>query len=107
VIARLWHGWATPANADAYEQLLREEVLPAIDRIDGFRGVYLIRNDGDLVEFATITLWDSLDAIRAFAGDDVERAVVPPEARKLLERFDERSRHYTVRIEPGSAGGNG
>jgi heme-degrading monooxygenase HmoA len=103
VIARLWHGTTKRENADAYEALLRDEVLPGIDRIEGFRGVYLLRSDaadGNLVDFATVTLWESLDAIRAFAGEDVERAVVPPEAQRLLERFDDRSRHYAVRIEP-------
>lgn len=103
VIARLWHGAAKGENAEAYEALLRSEVLPGIHRIEGYRGAYLLRTEADeggLVEFATVTLWESIEAIRAFAGEDVERAVVPPEARKLLERFDERSRHYTVRAEP-------
>ena len=103
VIARIWHGWARGENADAYEALLRAEVLPGIHRIDGYAGAYLLRDDPDadgLVEFVTVTLWETLDAIRAFAGADHERAVVPTEARRLLERFDERSRHYTVRLAP-------
>lgn len=101
MIARIWHGWTTPANADAYETLLRSEVLPGISRIDGARGAYLARETlEEEVEFVTITLWDSLDAVRAFAGDDYEVAVVPPPARQLLARFDERSRHYEVVIEP-------
>jgi heme-degrading monooxygenase HmoA len=103
VIARIWHGWARPENADAYESLLRSEVLPSIHRIDGYGGAYVLRadvDDGTLVEFVTVTLWETIDAIRAFPGDDYARAVVPPEARKLLERFDERSRHYAVRAEP-------
>jgi heme-degrading monooxygenase HmoA len=101
VIARIWHGWTTPGNADAYEALLREEVLPGIDRIDGARGAYVLRDPrGDEVEFVTITLWDSLDAVRAFAGDDYEVAVVPPAARELLARFEERSRHYETVVEP-------
>jgi heme-degrading monooxygenase HmoA len=105
MIARIWHGWTIPGNADAYEALLRSEVLPGIDRIDGYRGAYVLRteaDDGARVEFVTVTLWETMDAIRAFAGDDFERAVVPPEARRLLERFDERSRHYEVRAEPRS-----
>lgn len=100
MIARLWHGWATREKADAYEALLRAEVLPKIERIDGYLGAYLLRTDGASVEFVTVTLWETFDAIRAFAGDDYERAVVPPEARRLLERFDERSRHYEVRAAP-------
>jgi heme-degrading monooxygenase HmoA len=95
-ISRVWHGWTSRENAGAYETLLEAEVLPGIhDRIEGFRGVYLLHRDVDAgVEFATITRWSSLEAIRAFAGDDYEAAVVPPEARALLDRFDERSSHY-------------
>jgi heme-degrading monooxygenase HmoA len=100
VIARIWHGWAALENADAYESLLRAEVLPGIERIDGYRGAYVLRTDGADIEFVTVTLWETFDAIRAFAGDDYERAVVPPEARRLLKRFDERSRHYEVRAAP-------
>jgi heme-degrading monooxygenase HmoA len=101
VIARIWHGWTTPGNADAYETLLRQEILPPISRINGARGAYVLRDPlADEVEFVTITLWDSLDAVRAFAGDDYEVAVVPPSARQLLARFDERSRHYEVVLEP-------
>ncbi len=103
MIARIWHGWATREDADAYEALLRTEVLPGIERMDGYRGAFLLRTDDASVEFVTVTLWESFDAIRAFAGDDLEVAVVPPEARRLLERFDERSRHYDVRAAPPPA----
>ncbi len=102
MLARLWHGWTTPENADAYESLLRSEVLPGIEsRIDGFRGVYLLRNEsGGEVEFVTVTLWDSLDAVREFAGADYEVAVVPPEAQRVLSHYDERSVHYEVLLQP-------
>jgi heme-degrading monooxygenase HmoA len=101
VIARLWHGWTTRENADAYESLLRSEVLPRIRRIDGHRGAYVLRDESeDGVEFVTVTLWETMEAVQAFAGDDHEQAVVPPEARNLLDRFDERVRHYSVRVEP-------
>ena len=101
MIARIWHGWTTPGNADAYEQLLLTRVLPGIHRVPGFRGAYLLRDEsGGEVEFVTVTLFDTLDAVRGFAGEDYESAVVPPEARKLLSRFDERSRHYETRLEP-------
>ena len=103
MISRIWHGWATRENADAYEELLRSEVLPRIHRVDGYRGAYLLRRDaGDEVEFVTITQFDSLDSVRAFAGEDYERAVVLPEAQRMLSRFDERSAHYETRIEPGA-----
>jgi heme-degrading monooxygenase HmoA len=97
VIGRLWHGWTTRENADAYEKLLRAEVLPGIHRVDGYEGAYLLRRDvEDGVEFVTLTVFASLDAVRAFAGEDYEVAVVPPEARKLLSRFDQTSDHYEI-----------
>ena len=104
MIARIWHGWTTPANADAYEALLRDEIFVGIRRraIDGFRAIELLRGDSaHEVEFVTVMRFDSLDAVRAFAGDDYEVAVGPPGARALLSRFDERSRHYEVRIGGG------
>jgi heme-degrading monooxygenase HmoA len=95
MISRLWHGWTTREKADAYEKLLRSEVLPGIHRVKGFNGAHLLRRDGKQeVEFVTLTMFDSLDAVKEFAGEDYEVAVVPPEARKLLSRFDERSAHY-------------
>ncbi len=100
MISRLWHGWTTPADADAYEQLLREEIFTGITarHIPGFLGIDLLRRPtGAAVEFVTIMWFDSLDAVRAFAGAEYEVAVVPPAARRLLERFDARSAHYDVR----------
>jgi len=95
MISRLWHGWTTRENADAYETLLRSEVLPGIHRVRGFKGAHLLRRDvKDEVEFVTITLFDSLEAVKEFAGEDFEVAVVPPQARKLLSHFDARSAHY-------------
>ncbi|HUJ94710.1 MAG TPA: hypothetical protein VLW84_05555 [Terriglobales bacterium] len=100
MIGRLWHGWASKANADAYENLLRTKVFPGIHKIKGHGGALLMRRDaGDEVEFVTLTFFDSLDAVRQFAGADYEVAVVPPEARKLLSHFDERSVHYEVAID--------
>ena len=97
MIARMWRGWTTRENADAYEALLRTRVLPGIHRVAGYRGAYLLRRDvEDGVEFATITHFDGIDSVRAFAGDDLTLAVVPPEARALLSRWDERSVHYDV-----------
>jgi heme-degrading monooxygenase HmoA len=101
VIARLWRGWTSRENADAYEALLRTRILPGIHRVGGYRGAYLLRRDvAEGVEFATITLFESIEAVRAFAGADHETAVVPAEARKLLSRFDERSVHYQVAVAP-------
>lgn len=100
MITRIWHGWTTPQNADAYERLLRSEIFEGIlaRRIDGFRGIDLLRRvrGGDEVEFVTVMWFDSLAAVRDFAGADYEVAVVPPAARALLDRFDARSGHYDV-----------
>ena len=101
MIGRLWHGWTTTGNADAYGALLQSTVIPGIDRVEGFRGAYVLRRDaGAEVEFVTLTLFESLDAVRAFAGDDDELAKVSPEARTLLSRFDERAAHFEVVSSP-------
>lgn len=101
MIARLWKGWTAPDNADAYESLLREKVLPGLQRIDGYRGGYVLRQDGnDEVEFAVLNLFDSLDAVRAFAGPDYTVAVFEPEARLLLSKVEPVARHYEVKTTP-------
>ncbi len=99
MISRIWHGWTTRENADAYEELLRNEIFRNIanQSIRGYRGIHLLRRDvDDEVEFVTIMWFDSLDAVRKFAGEEYETAVVPPEARKILSRFDKISAHYQV-----------
>ncbi len=104
MIARVWHGWTAPGKADQYEALLKEEIFVGIqDRhIPGFKSIQLLRRDvGEEVEFATIMLFDSLDAVREFAGEDYELAVVPEKARAILSHFDDRSQHYEVRAERG------
>ena len=100
MISRVWHGYTRPAQADTYEGLLRDEIFAGIEAraIPGFREIQLFRRDvGDEVEFVTVMWFDSLDAVRDFAGDDHVAAVVPPAARAVLSRFDERSQHYEVR----------
>ncbi|MEA2692494.1 MAG: hypothetical protein QOJ16_1881 [Acidobacteriota bacterium] len=102
MISRIWHGWTAPGNADAYEALLQTEIFHGIKerQIAGFRGIQLLRRElDDEVEFVTVMRFDSLDAVRAFAGEDYEVAVVPPKARALLARFDARSQHYEDRAE--------
>lgn len=101
MISRVWHGWTTPANAGAYEALLREEIVPGIlERgIEGFRSIQLLRRHHEAeVEFVTIMWFDSFAAVEAFAGSDYEIAVVPPRARAVLSRFDARSAHYEVLV---------
>jgi heme-degrading monooxygenase HmoA len=100
VIARVWRGWTTRENADPYQELLGTTVLPGIDRVRGFHGAELLRRDvGDEVEFMTVTRFDSLDAVREFAGDDCEQAVISDEAHRLLARFDERVALYEIAFE--------
>ena len=99
MIARLWRGWTCPENAEPYERFLREHMFPSMQRVPGFRGAELLRRDaGDEIAFVTITRFDSYDAVRAFAGDDYEQAVIEPEARALLSRHDDRSEHFDVAI---------
>jgi len=100
MISRIWHGYTTLANADAYEDVLLHEVIVGINgrEIPGFREIQVFRRDlDDEVEFVTVMWFDDLDAVREFAGDDYEQAFVPEEARRVLARFDARSRHYEVR----------
>lgn len=102
MISRIWHGWTTPENADTYETLLQEEIFVGIQNrhIPGFRGIQLLRRSlAEEVEFITIMEFESLAAVRAFAGEDYETAVVPEKARAVLSRFDERSQHYEIKVE--------
>ena len=107
MIVRYWRGWTTPDNADAYQAVVSGTVLPGIAAraLDGYHGAYLLRRDVDQeVEFATIMLFDSIEHVRAFAGDDYETAYVPPAAREVLARFDERSAHYETVLTPEQTG---
>ena len=95
MITRMWRGWTRAADADAYEQFLLTELFPAMRSLDGFRGAEVLRRaDGDEVAFVTLTRFDSLEAIRAFAGDDYDRPVLEPRARALLCRHDDRAQHF-------------
>jgi len=99
MICRVWHGWATPQYADAYESTVRGEVIPGIEarRIPGFRHIDLLRRDADdEVEFITLMWFDSIDNVRAFMGEDYTVSHVPPAARAVLSRFDECAAHYEV-----------
>ena len=101
MIGRLWRGKTTEENADAYENVLRSLVLPELDQIPGSQGAYVLRRDvDDGVEFITLTLFESLDAIKLFAGEDYEQAVILPEAKALLSSVDPYAAHYEVVIQP-------
>ncbi len=100
MISRVWHGWTTPANADAYEELLKSEIFTSIKnrQIAGYKGIHLFRRNLEKeVEFVTVMWFDSMQSVRAFAGEDYEASVVPPKARALLSHFDTRSQHYEVK----------
>lgn len=100
-ICRIWHGWTSPENAPAYEDLLKEEILPGIHRVNGYKGSQLYKRvleDGK-VEFITLTFFDSMDAVKEFAGDDFTRAVVPQKAQQLLSEYDKRSAHYELKFD--------
>jgi len=105
MIARIWHGYAKPEHADAYEAMLKPELLPGISKVKGYRGSYLLRREaGHEVEFITILLFDSLDDIKAVAGGDYETAVVPEERRKHLSHYDAKAKHYEIAATHGLAG---
>jgi len=100
MIGRIWHGYTTEANADSYENLLKEEIFVGIRKrhIPGFQEIQLLRRaPEDEVEFVTIMWFNDLESVRGFAGEDYEKSVVPEHARALLTRFDDRSQHYEVR----------
>ena len=103
MITRVWRGWTTPANAPAYERLLLSQIIPGIAarRVQGYQGISLVRRHvGEEVEFMTIMWFDSIEAVRQFAGPDHETAVVPPAARAVLTRFDASSAHYDTVVGP-------
>jgi heme-degrading monooxygenase HmoA len=98
MIARHWRGWTEPENADAYEALLTNKVLPGLKELGGYRGGYILRSDGrDEAEFVVINFFDSLDAVKAFAGENYVVAVFEPEAAVLLSRVEPVAKHYEVR----------
>ena len=99
MICRIWHGWTTPENADAYESVVRGEVIPGSEamRIPGFRHIDLLRRaHDDEVEFVTMMWFDDLESIKAFTGEDYAVSHVPAPARAVLSRFDERAAHHEV-----------
>ena len=97
MIARIWRGRATTANATHYRRHATERVFPSLEQLHGYQGACLLaRETGGEVEFLALTLWDNIEVIKGFAGDDPEMAVVEPEARAELSSFDDFARHYEV-----------
>ena len=100
MIARVWRGWTSSENADAYEKLLQEVVYPGLQKINGYHGGYILRRsqDGkDETEFVAVNFFESLEAVKAFAGPDYEVPVFEPEARRLLSKVEPIARHYEVK----------
>lgn len=99
MIARHWRGWTKAENALAYEKLLKDRVLPGLTSIPGYKGGYVLRKDeGGESEFVVVNLFDSLGAVKEFAGPDYDIAVFEPEAKRLLCRAELVAAHYEVRI---------
>ena len=97
MIARIWRGVVRGADADAYITYISETGIAEYLRTPGNRGAWMLRrDDGDRTEFITYSLWDSLDAIRGFAGDDIEAAVYYPEDERFLIEQDDRVKHYEI-----------
>ena len=107
MIARIWSAQAAPERAPAYADHLRSHVFPVLRAVEGYAGAVLLqRTASPGVEIVVVTWWRSLDAIRAFAGVDIDAAVVADEAASLLSQFDQRARHYTVVMQDGVAPGS-
>lgn len=98
MIARHWRGWTKMENADTYENLLKQKVLPGLRTIDGYQGGYVLRKDGaDEAEFVVVNFFDSLDAVKQFAGPEYTVATFEPEAKALLSQIETVANHYEVR----------
>lgn len=105
MIARVWHGSTKPEHANAYESMLKPELLPGISKVKGYRGSFLLRrNQGAEVEFITILLFDSIDDVRAVAGPDYEKSIIPEDRRKYLSGHDEKAAHYEIAATNGIPG---
>ena len=99
MIARIWHGWTTPEYAIAYENLLKTEVFPSIEnkKVKGYKKISLLKRVmKDEVEFITIMLFESIQSVKEFAGEDYEHSYVPSKARQILSRFDQKAQHYEI-----------
>jgi heme-degrading monooxygenase HmoA len=101
MIARVWKGWTKPEDADAYEKLLQEVVYPQLKELPGYMGGYILRNElKDETEFIAFNLFESIEAVKAFAGAEYDVPVFEPEARRLLSKVEPVARHYEVKRKP-------
>jgi hypothetical protein len=100
MIARHWRGWTKPENADAYEALLKDKVLPGLKGIEGYRGGYVFRRlTNEEMEFVVVNFFDSLAAVERFAGPNYTVPVFEPEAKALLSRVEPIAVHYEVKVD--------
>ena len=105
MIARMWPGYTRPENADSYESMLKPELLPGMSKIPGYKGGIVLRRIlGEEVDFITIMVWESMEALQAVAGPNYAAAIIPEDRLKFLSRYDEQSAHYKIRSLQGLAG---
>jgi heme-degrading monooxygenase HmoA len=102
MITRMWRGWTASGDADAYEEFLLTDLFPEVSKLPGFVAARVLRRAlGYEEEFVTLVTFASLDAVRAFAGEDYGTPVIEPEAERLLSRYEDRAAHYeTVHFSP-------
>ncbi len=105
MIARIWHGYTKPENADNYEAKLKPELLPGMSKIPGYKGGIVLRRVlDDEIEFITIMVWESIEALKSVAGPNYGAAIIPEDRLKFLSRYDKQSAHYEIRSLQGLAG---
>lgn len=102
MIARIWHGYTKPEDADAYEAMLKPEMLPGIGKVPGYRGGYVLRRllEGE-VEFVTIMIWESVEALKAVAGPNYTVSIIPEDRLKYLSRHESHAAHYEIQSIQG------
>lgn len=105
MIARIWHGYTKPEHADAYEAMLKPELLPGIGKVPGYRGGYVLRRtlEGE-IEFMTIMIWESLEALRTVAGPNYTVSIIPEDRLKYLSRHESHAAHYEIQSIQGLVG---
>jgi hypothetical protein len=105
MIARIWHGYTKPQDADGYEAMLKPELLPGMSKIPGYKGGIVLRRAlDDEIEFITIMVWESIEKLQAVAGPNYAVAILPEDRLKYLTRYDKQSAHYEIRSLQGLAG---
>jgi hypothetical protein len=105
MIARIWHGYTMVENADAYEAKLKPEMLPGLSKVPGYRGGYVLRRSVENeVEFITIMIWESIEALKAVAGPNYTVSIIPEDRLKFLVRHDSHATHYEIQSIQGLVG---